>query len=124
MISEIMSYNKPMSKTSISRILSILSAISIPCNAILIFGIIIGGGFSSIDTRGFVFWGVVLIFLISVILTIISWRKIKQVSSSSLILSIFALVFCIVFVIVTMTLYKYNTKVWEQQRIELFQEVY
>ncbi len=122
MISEIMSYNKPMNKMSISRILSILSAISIPCNAILIFGIIIGGGFSSIDSRGFMFWGVVLIFLISVILTIISWRKIKQASSSSLMFSLFALIFCLIPLIVTMSLTIYNTKVWEQQKVEMFQK--
>ncbi len=111
-----------MNKISISRILSILSAISIPCNAILIFGIIIGGGFSSIDSRGFVFWGVVLIFLISVILTIISWRKIKQASSSSLMFSLFALMFCLIPLIVTMSLTIYNTKVWEQQKVEMFQK--
>ena len=111
-----------MDKTSFSRILSILSVISIPCNAILIFGIMIGGGFSSIDSRGVVFWGIVLVFLLSIILTVISWKKIRQVSVNSLMFSTLALVLCILPVIITMTLAKYNAEVWEQQKAQMSQK--
>lgn len=111
-----------MNKTSISRILSILSVISIPCNAIIIFGIMIGGGFSSIDNRGFMFWGIVLIFLLSIILTVISWRKIKQANTNSLMFSLLALIFCVSPVIVTMTLAKYNAQVWAQQNVKMIQK--
>ena len=111
-----------MNKTSISRILSILSVISIPCNAIIIFGIMIGGGFSSIDSQGFMFWGIVLIFLLSIIITIISWRKIKQVSANSLMFALLALIFCTLPLIITITLAKYNAQVWEQQKTQMFQK--
>ncbi len=106
-----------MNKISISRILSILSVISIPCNAVIILGIMIGGGFSSIDNRGFMFWGIVFVFILSIIFTLISWRKIKQVSMQSLLFSLIALIFCILPVIVTITLTKYNAQVWEQQKM-------
>lgn len=111
-----------MNKISIARILSILSVISIPFNLIIILGIIIGGGFSNIDNRGFMFWGIVLVFLISIILTFISWRKIKQVSMNSLLFSLTALIFCILPLITTITLAKYNAEVWEQQNIQMFQK--
>ena len=111
-----------MNKISISRIASILSVVLIPCNLIIIFGIMIGGGFSSIDSRGFMFWAIVLVFILSCIFTIISWRKIKQVSPHSLLISLLALIFCILPVIITMTLAKYNTQVWELQKIQKSQK--
>jgi len=110
-----------MNKISISRILSILSVVSIPCNAFIILGIMIGGGFSVIDPRGFLFWGIVLIFCISIAFTILSWIIIRRKSVSTLFFSLLALLFCTLPLIVTLVLDKYNTQAWSEQKIQLLQ---
>jgi hypothetical protein len=79
----------------------------------------IGGGFSSIDKRGFMFWGIVLIFLLSIIFTVISWVKIKKLSMNSLLFSSLAMILCILPAIITMTLIEYNNEVWQQQKTQM-----
>jgi hypothetical protein len=109
-----------MNKISISRILSTLCVVSIPFNAFFVVLALSMGGLSSIDSRGFMSLGIILIFFFSIILTIISWIKIIQISAKCLTFSLLALLFCILPLVSTMILGYYNDKVWEQQKTLTF----
>jgi hypothetical protein len=66
-----------MKNFSFSRLSLLLSLVALPCSAFVLFGMMVGGGLPY-DTRGIIFWVLVLLYIIGIACLPVAWVKRNQ----------------------------------------------